>query len=367
MTQTPNDPNAQPSPSQTPEPTHAPAEPPRRAVGLAVAALILGLCGLIPFLGLLLAPIGLLLGIVALISNTTAHRMAIAGVVLAIVTVSVQVVAMAVLVTSGLSPAREMAHRGHCMANLNSIGKAVVVYQGEYNDEWPWMAGHSWHQTNTGTNQSTAPADLTARMGADRRCVTSLMFLLVPTGVAPAAFVCPSDEATPDASPKTNGRWDWDFSSHENVSYSWQVPLSPDNPDPGYQANGVSNSSDGGMVVMGDKSPDYDDTGSNAWARVQWSADPPPEAMRKGISQNHGSGEVAHVLYAGFNVGRTQRADCGVDNDNIYLPYGADPSKQGVSIQQKQDGIAPPDVSNHNQNARDDSFLLGPLKAPYGQ
>jgi len=134
MTQTPT-----PMP---PAPAPAPGGygPAQRAVGLAIAALILGLCGFIPFLGFACGLVGILLAAIALAKKTTSGGLAIGGLITGILGIGMNVALLALLVSvlmPSLAGARERARRAACMANLNGIGMAAILYQGNHDDEWP--------------------------------------------------------------------------------------------------------------------------------------------------------------------------------------------------------------------------------------
>ncbi|HUU57989.1 MAG TPA: hypothetical protein VMZ50_00485, partial [Phycisphaerae bacterium] len=131
MTQTPT-----PMP---PAPAPAPSGygPAQRAAGLAIAALILGLCGFIPFLGFGCGLVGIILAAIALAKKTTSGGLAIGGLVTGILGIGMNVVLLTAVMFPALGRARELARRAACMANLNGIGKAIVLYEGNHDDQWP--------------------------------------------------------------------------------------------------------------------------------------------------------------------------------------------------------------------------------------
>ncbi|KKL27038.1 hypothetical protein LCGC14_2389170, partial [marine sediment metagenome] len=100
--------------------------------GLAIAALVLGLVGLIPLIGALPALAGVILGIVALARKTPGKGLAVAGIVTgAIGLMMIPVLLVAILIPS-IGRARELAQRSICAANLNTIGKGFHIYLAEY-------------------------------------------------------------------------------------------------------------------------------------------------------------------------------------------------------------------------------------------
>ncbi|HUU21841.1 MAG TPA: hypothetical protein VM389_04830, partial [Phycisphaerae bacterium] len=137
MTQTPT-----PMP---PAPAPAPSGygPAQRAAGLAIAALILGLCGFIPFLGFGCGLVGIILAAIALAKKTTSGGLAIGGLITGILGIGMNVVLLTAVMLPALAGVRELARsrrelarRAHCMAKVNAIGKATILYQGNHDDEW---------------------------------------------------------------------------------------------------------------------------------------------------------------------------------------------------------------------------------------
>jgi prepilin-type processing-associated H-X9-DG protein len=128
--------------SQTPSPNPMEMPPPVQTVpqpgkGLAVAALILGLVGLIPLLGLVPAIVGIVLGIVALAKKRPGKGMAVAGIVtggLGLVMIPVWVI---VAIVPAVNHALEITRRANCVANLKGMGTALALYTQEYNNEYP--------------------------------------------------------------------------------------------------------------------------------------------------------------------------------------------------------------------------------------
>lgn len=130
--------------SQSAPPPTSPSHPQEAALeatppaGLSIAAFVLGLCGLIPLLGLLCGLIAVILGIVALASSNQGKKgLAIAGLVLGVVLpVGSAALGVSVLLP-GLTGARSHARSAMSSANLNGIAKAVMLYQAGNNDAYP--------------------------------------------------------------------------------------------------------------------------------------------------------------------------------------------------------------------------------------
>lgn len=104
----------------------------RKPSALAVAALILGIGGFVPILGILLGGAGIVLGIVVLARNAGGRDFAIAGIVAALVgTINVHV-----WLLPGLTCKSEQLKQARCVFNLNGIGEGIFEYaqknQGAY-------------------------------------------------------------------------------------------------------------------------------------------------------------------------------------------------------------------------------------------
>lgn len=104
---------------------------------MATASLVLGICAVLPGLGIILGVIALILGIITLSDKRGIRGHAIAGVVLGAVFGVGQLVALPLVLLPALNRARELAKRAMCGANLNGIGKAMSLYAASYRDEFP--------------------------------------------------------------------------------------------------------------------------------------------------------------------------------------------------------------------------------------
>ena len=112
------------------------------------------------------------------------------------------VIAIIALLVSILLPslnrARELAKRAICGANLNSIGKGIALYQGEFEDAFPWVTSPS---TDVELDRATSEPD---DRGADSleelaeenddqvNIVENLNALVKQASVSYKVFRCPS-------------------------------------------------------------------------------------------------------------------------------------------------------------------------------
>ena len=115
---------------------YAPAA--RQSTGMAVAALILGICGLVPVLGAVPALLGIILGILVLAGRRGGRGLAIGGMVTGAVSLLlVQVALMVAILLPTLGSARGLARRAVCQSNLYNVAMAVQVYMNSNDDLAP--------------------------------------------------------------------------------------------------------------------------------------------------------------------------------------------------------------------------------------
>lgn len=268
--------------------------------------------------------------------------------------VVISIIALLVaLLMPALGRARESAKRASCAANQNSLGKGLAMYVNSNNDQYPMLlSNNSWGTATTGADVFTAPSATRAFN------VSGLLFLLVRDGQSAGFFVCPSSGDTSDNNvkdPNATGSYHWDFNKYgasgpEHVSYSYQAPISTTSGGTTAWGSGVTSGSDGGLVIMSDKNHAYMGVAPYMVA-YNWGAFN-SSTCKNGMSQNHTSGEYINYLFADYHVGNGNRADVGINNDNIYSAFGT------TSTYNYGSTVTDP-VSHSNVN---DSFLLGPLR-----
>lgn len=243
------------------------------------------------------------------------------------------VIAIIALLVSILLPslnrARELAKRAMCAANLNGVGKGIILYQGENNDMAPHYRATGW-DANCGTSGNTATDP-----GNTNRSVTELPFMLVRTGGQGAGlFVCPSTTDTEDKVIKdTSGGYHYDFTAYTNISYSYQAPIQASGTttwEPGISSNMM-----GGVAIMADETPLYD-TGTLT------------SSNRKSMNHNK---EMMNVLYADAHVAKVTDSNVGYSNDQIY----------GASNTTTASETSYTTTMTAHQVA-EDSFLIGPKR-----
>ena len=254
------------------------------------------------------------------------------------------------IIMSSNGPSRELTNRTVCMSNLSSINKAIIIYQGENDGAWPWIAKvtSDWSAVETGVNRKQSPRKDPNAPG--ERSMTSLMFLLVRMNQSAGMFRCPSDKlsvedlevkACEDDGDVLKGEYYWDFAKPENVSYSWQAPL--------WRKRGFIQGLDNSeteIIAVTDMTPAATNPG---WKPADVSK-LTGAAIRAQNSPNH-QGQQNNVLRIGGYVQPQKRPDVGHSLDNIYTAFGSEFKKRRISTSLK--------IRDHVH--RSDTFLIGPV------
>jgi len=253
------------------------------------------------------------------------------------------VIAIIALLMGILMPAlnkvRQLADRVFCGANLSGIGKAILVYTNDdENESYPiaeisslmWSGGgvpnwggpggslsggQGWRQTN----RSAAYGN-----GQQMTIGASLYLLVKFADCQPKQFVCKGDQGCTDMMSDSMIKslisdyaeaWDFGPKPAEHYSYSYSHP---------YGAYTLSATSEPGNAVAADRSPYFDSL--NAFyistpgdlQAAYWDPD-------RGLVDSDGvMNSAAHqragqnVLFADSHVDFEQHPNVGINNDNIW-------------------------------------------------
>jgi prepilin-type N-terminal cleavage/methylation domain-containing protein len=241
------------------------------------------------------------------------------------------VIAIIALLMGILMPAlarvRQIAFRMVCGTNLSGLGKAMLIYANDYQDEFPHSGGRGgkWAATlPTVDSWKAATRILAYGTAADGSggtgSITSSLYLLVKYAeVTPKSFVCKGDTGVSEFDPGSG--FDlialWDFGSGAepitHCSYSYNQPFGT--------TYALTTSSDPGMAVAADPNPwlgDRDITKVfNATGAGTFQVAGGKEFTRMGNSINH-QDEGQNVLYLDSHVDFATVSFCGINEDNIY-------------------------------------------------
>ncbi|UCG60236.1 MAG: DUF4190 domain-containing protein, partial [Phycisphaerales bacterium] len=158
--------------------------------GLAIAALVLGI--LMPFTFGLTAIPAMVLGIISLVmiersgGRLTGRGLAIGGFVVPVVVLPILLIVL--ILMPALARTRQLSFRMVCATNLSGIGKAMLIYSNDYEDEFPRTG-----LTNSDWGPQLAAWDAPDRLsafGADGPAtISSSLYLLVKYAeVTPKSF-----------------------------------------------------------------------------------------------------------------------------------------------------------------------------------
>ena len=224
-----------------------------------------------------------------------------------------------------IGPAAQMsrseAYRIQCADNLSGIGKAMLIYANDYDDELPRSGGRNsswgpaipdWRAYNRFNAYGLSPDG-----GGGQATISSCFYLLVKyVEVTPRTFVCPGDAGTTEfllADVDAGGNmlidlWDFGPEPSKHCSYTYHMPF-------GLYA--LTTSSEPGMAVAADRNPWMDSPAASAKNISLFNPDGGRETVKVGNAIAHEE-EGQNVLFLDLHVGFQENSSCGVNDDNIY-------------------------------------------------
>ena len=257
-----------------------------------------------------------------------------------------------------LARVRQIAYRMLCGSNLAGIGKAMLIYSNDYDEEYPRAGGPGSMWTNGGKLYNWKAQDGNPYGGLPPRnvTITSSLYLLVKyADVTCKQFVCKGDvgtkefklsESTVDLQGIEDVTDVWDFGDGVDTyptwpgmycSYSYHMPYDPWSGTPGYPINAVSNPA---SPICADRNPYLD---KNSRVFLEGSAcnaeqdESPPEwedpggniaphyadVDKTGNSASH-QREGQNVLFNDQHVTFEKYPNCGIAKDNIWKMWEGD-------------------------------------------
>ena len=265
------------------------------------------------------------------------------------------VIAIIALLMGILMPAlakvRAIAFRVVCGTNLSGLGKAMLIYANDYEDEFPqagyptstWVAGLTGWKGPTRVQAFGVPS-------SSKVTVASSLYLLVKyADVGPKQFLCKGTDTTEfklSDWPATAGLdlidvWDFGLRPVDYCSYSYHSAYNS-------PFALTTAGSQPGMALAADRNPWLDPAVDPKTLDFIWDGD--TNQQKAGNAIAHGN-DGQNVLFLDGHVAFEKRAFCGVMSDNIYTfcaRTGAGPIEQGTP---PADGG---DVPQH----KEDSLLL---------
>jgi type II secretory pathway pseudopilin PulG len=257
-----------------------------------------------------------------------ASRRAVAGLTLPEVVVAIAVIAsVVVLLIPLLNKARSNALRQTCANNLAGIGKTILIYAGDYDDDYPHAGGGTsgWGPVAWDAPTWRAAYGLDANGAGGNASVSSNFYLLIKyMECIPKSFICRSDKGMREWLGEPNKRaafkltdcWDFgpDPQTHCSYAYHWPFGRKP-----------LATTSEPNLVIAADRSPWIPSPGRTA---KPYPKSPGGQRIYQGKSgtsadQLYGNTDMheedgQNVLFVDAHVTFHQRAYVGLDDDNIY-------------------------------------------------
>jgi prepilin-type N-terminal cleavage/methylation domain-containing protein len=239
------------------------------------------------------------------------------------------VIAIIALLMGILMPAlarvRQIAFRMVCGTNLSGIGKAMLIYANDYEDELPRSGGRNstWAARIPGWDALNrfGAYNVAADGSGGTANISSCFYLLVKYAeVTPKSFICKGDSGVSEFKPADYGAGDrdlidlWDFGpeSEKHCSYSYHMPF-------GLYA--LTTSSEPGMAVAADRNPWQDSPAATAKPFPgTYNPTGGKDAVKYGNAIAHQE-DAQNVLFLDIHVGQQKNPFCGINDDNIYTSW----------------------------------------------
>jgi prepilin-type N-terminal cleavage/methylation domain-containing protein len=279
------------------------------------------------------------------------------------------VIAIIALLMGILMPAlarvRQLAFRMTCGTNLSGIGKAMLIYANDYEDELPRAGGRNSTWGALGTKWCAGDRMTAYTLQADGSggvvSISSCFYLLVKYAeVTPKSFVCKGDAGTNEfklsevaagvvpANYELIDAWDFGPEPTKHCSYSYHYPFSQ---------YALTTSSEPGFAVAADRNPWIT---SPAGAASIWGdfmpdlagfTNPSTDKARAGNAIAHQM-DGQNVLFLDSHVEFAKRSFCSLEDDNIYTS-----SRYGLTDQKGDAWGQVPAAGTMQPTCRKDSVL----------
>ena len=290
------------------------------------------------------------------------------------------VIAIIALLMGILMPAlarvRQIAHRMICGTNLSGIGKSMLIYGNDYDDQLPIAGGKGNYWADTGTIHNWEATSASGAYFAGRGVtITSSFYLLIKySGATQKQFLCRGDTGVKEFKPASYAgdpedvpsyEEAWDFGTHpsNHCSYSYHLPYNQTNGDPGFPINMVSQST---SPLCADRNP-YLDKNAESYLNDDTIDDPSWDGH---YVDEEGKGNAAahqrdgqNVLFNDSHVRFEKFPNVGISDDNIWKRWTSrDPQTPPVDAAGRQLGEeAPSGVGSESSGmprAEEDAYLV---------
>ena len=265
---------------------------------------------------------------------------------------------------------RSRAFRMTCGTHMAGIGKAMLIYANDYEDELPRAGGPSSQWTGRIADWTASDRRSAYGLSADGSggCVSvsaSLYLLVKYAEVGPKSFLCGGGSRktrekgvtefkartyrVQDKTPELIDFWDFGPNPPKHCSYAYHMLYGPLK---------LTLSSPPGFAVAADRNPWMDSPSARARDFSKFLPDMAPnngtsEQGRGGNAFRH-EREGQNVMFLDSHVAFEKRPFCGLDSDNIYTFWDREDKVRGV----------PPRLGSMPAEAKDSLLVNDPVAAP---
>ena len=241
------------------------------------------------------------------------------------------VIAIIALLMGILMPAlarvRQLAFRMVCGTNLSGIGKAMLIYANDYEDELPRAGGREseWGNVTWDAADRYGAYGVSASDGSGGNAtISSCFYLLVKYAeVTPKSFICKGDTGATEFSLADEGTvgtdfemidaWDFGDNADEHCSYSYHAP---------FGSYALTTSSEPGLAVASERNPWIKSPAAEAGDFSLFTPDlqgfgGTTETALAGNAISH-QGDGQNVLFLDSHVEFAKRSFCSLEDDNIF-------------------------------------------------
>jgi hypothetical protein len=220
-----------------------------------------------------------------------------------------------------------------CGTNLCGIGKAMLIYANDYDDELPRAGGKNsvWagRIPDWLADSRFAAYGLNADGTDGRATISSSLYLLVKyEELEPKRFVCKQDSGTTEfklaryrvPNKELIDLWDFGPEPTKHYSYSYHMP---------YGLYALNISSEPGMAVAADRNPWQDSPFAKARDFHTFNPDGDKKAWKACNAVAH-QGDGQNVLFMDAHVSFEKLSFCAVNDDNIYTYWDGPDIRRGA-------------------------------------
>ena len=295
-------------------------------------------------IGICISVIGLMLGVISFIKieisggRVTGRNFAVLSIILPVFAGLFLIIYSAFLIN------RSTSYSIVCSTNLAGIGKAMLIYANDYEDEFP-RAGGKDSTWGTSVNWKAATRQKAYGINNDGTggspTISSSLYLLVKyTDIEPKRFICSQDrkvsefcpESVLDRIKKKTGigkterndnilsYWDFGSESWKHNSYSYHMP---------YGENPLTTSTYPDMAIAADRNPWIPSPGWEVKDFFAFDPDGDKNFVRNGNNPCH-QYEGQSVLFVDCHVSFKIKSFCGRKEDNIYTSWNGSDIRKGT-------------------------------------